>query len=393
MRKNKMLLEITSADISGILQELSNAGIMLYHVKNRDTLSFTCAIRRADYKYIASRVKQRGDHCRVIQDNVFHITVRNLAERPVIGSCIMLLLFMTLFLQGRILFVEVEGNQNVPAALILEKANENGLRLGATRKRVRSEQMKNSLLEAIPDLQWAGINTKGCVAVISVEERSETAPKADDSQVASVIAARDGRVISCIVAQGNPMCSAGQAVKEGQVLVSGYIDAGITVRAVKAEAEVLAQTIRTTDVLTPEYCVKRQDKKTSTMKISLLIGKKLINFNNGSGIPGDRCVKMYSRKYMTLPGGRVLPIALVITHSEQYAIYDEPVAEADADKMLQDTAYDYTLSQMVSGQILHAEEIFRRKGNAFFLSGEYICSEMIGRIRYEESIYRDGKDE
>lgn len=32
--------------------------------------------------------------------------------------------------------------------------------------------MKNALLSAIPELQWAGVNTYGCRAVISVRERT-----------------------------------------------------------------------------------------------------------------------------------------------------------------------------------------------------------------------------
>ena len=37
---------------------------------------------------------------------------------------------------------------------------------------IRSEKVKNSLLQRIPQLQWAGINTDGCVAVISVREKT-----------------------------------------------------------------------------------------------------------------------------------------------------------------------------------------------------------------------------
>ena len=392
MSRNRIKLEITSADIASLLSDLTNVGILLFDIKHTGDISFLCTIRRKDYGFVIQRIKQRGDHFRVVREAYLYSVINRLLHRPVFIVCLALLAVLSAYVPGRILFVEVSGNRAVPTALILEKANENGVRLGAKRKKVRSEQVKNDLLAAIPELQWAGINTSGCVAVISVEERCAPMKMLEEAQVANVVAVRDGRVISCVVSQGNPMCCVGDAVKAGQVLVSGYIDMGIKVRAVKAKAEILAQTIRSMDIITPATYAKRYEKTESGVKISLLIGKKLINFNNDSGISGSTCVKMYSRKYMTLPGGRTLPLGLLIVRCDQYTVDNDSLTAASAEDLVKKASADYLKKQMVCGQILQSNEVFRNCSDLYMLSGEYICSEMIGKTANEERIYRNGKN-
>ena len=82
----------------------------------------------------------------------------------VIGLCLLLLLVC--ILPTRVLFMRVEGNESIPENLILEAAEDCGIRFGASRSAVRSEKVKNGILSRISELQWVGVNTKGCIAVI-----------------------------------------------------------------------------------------------------------------------------------------------------------------------------------------------------------------------------------
>ena len=62
--------------------------------------------------------------------------------------------------------------------------------------------------------------------------------------VGSIVASRDGVITSITTTKGTPLCKAGQAVKAGQILISGYTDCGISIRADPAEGEVFAETYR-----------------------------------------------------------------------------------------------------------------------------------------------------
>jgi hypothetical protein len=242
--------------------------------------------------------------------------------------------------------------------------------------------VKNALLEAMPQLQWAGVNTKGCVAVITVKER----PLAKESQIAgevsSIVASRDGIIEECTVIRGSPACKPGQAVRAGETLISAYTDCGLTIRAGRAEGEVYAQTERSLEVISPSEYLFRREEGSVTKKYSLLIGKNRINFYKGSGISDTSCVKMYSAYYVTLPGGFVLPLAFV---TESWTDCTLSAGSADQPE-LAFFAQEYLTEQMNAGRILSGTESLTVSEGTFQLMGHYRCLEMIGIRKNEEIV-------
>lgn len=316
---------------------------------------------------------------------------RRLLGRPVLLTGMLLLLTLVLVLPTRVLFIEVEGNSHIPARQILEAAESCGIRFGVSRREVRSERMKNALLAAIPDLQWAGINTSGCTAVISVRERTTPDAQTEENFVSSIVASRDGVISEMTVLQGNGICKVGQAVKAGQVLVSGYTDCGICIRATRAKAEIYADTRRDLTAIMPCAYVQRGQIVRSEKKYSLIIGKKRINFDKGSGISDSSCVKMYEETYVTLPGGFRLPVILV---TEEWIWYDEAAVTMEqetAAAVLTESAGHYLSGLMVAGSVNQRAESVVADDGCYRLYGAYACTEMICKTRIEESLENYGK--
>lgn len=378
-------LTLTSADPSAALTAFNSAGIVLHNVqKDEDDLRVRFFIRRQDYKKLCGIVKRRGDTLGPVKRNGLYWIGKGLLRRPVLLCGIVLLLFLVLFLPTRIFFFRVEGNVTVPTKLILEKCAQYGIAFGTSRKEVRSERLKNAILEAIPELQWAGINTSGCTATISVRERSIPDETEKEHGVSSIAASRDGIITECTVIRGSAACQIGQAVRAGQVLISGYTDCGISIRAEQAEGEVYAQTQHELTAKMPSEFTERVGNSTEIIKYSLIIGKKRINLYKGSGISDASCVKMYSENYITLPGGFQLPVAIV---TEVWTYFDEEISvlsEEQATVVLSDFVKHYLPGQMVAGQILDKQESILPAEGVFCLEGKYACLEMIGVMRSEE---------
>ena len=304
----------------------------------------------------------------------------------------MLLLYASLYLPSRVLFVTVEGNETIPAQLILEKAQDCGIRFWAQRREVRSERMKNALLEALPELRWAGINTYGCTAVISVSERAVQTERQTELSVSSILASRDGVITAVTATQGNLLCREGQAVKAGDMLISGYQDCGITIRAVRAEGEVFAQTNRDLQVLSPMDWSVRVGDRGVARKYSLIFGKKRINLWKGSGISDASCVRMYEEYYITLPGGFHLPVRVGVECVMDVCTVDEVYPEDEAVAMLTDFAERYLKQQIVAGRITQSHIQATCDGAICRLTGNYFCVEMIGTLRHNEIGEYNGKD-
>ena len=386
-------VKITAASPTDILTAVNAAGITLRNIDYIDELSVEADISRFCLQQLKTISNTRGGCIEVRWKQGIYWGFIGLFHRPILIAGMLLLFVLSIYLPGRILFVQVEGNSAVKDHTVLEQAEKCGVYFGAPRRGIRSEKVKNTLLASIPELQWTGVNTYGCVAVISVKERSVAEERESMEGVTSIVAARDGVILQSTVTQGNALCKVGQAVKEGQILVSGYTDYGICVKGTRAQAEIYAQTLREMEAIALAPTGVRTEIVKKETRYSLLIGKKLINFFKDSGISDATCAKMYSIRYLTLPGGFLLPVAL---RTEELTYYRQQTA-SDALEDHFDWLYSYSesylQSNMVAGKILRSDVSVELQDGICSLNGKYACSEMIGRVRNEEITQNNGKND
>lgn len=384
-------VELTSAEVHRSLQRISESGIHLYQIQGINDLTFRFWIRRVDYRRVKAIADKLGDSCELKSKTGLYWSVKSLKNRKVLVSGLLVLAVLTVYLPRRIFFVQVEGNNSVPVQMILEKASQCGIGFGASRRDVRSEKMKNALLSAIPQLQWAGVNTKGCVAVISVREKTAAEDEGAPPSVSRIVASRDAVIVGCTVEQGNAVCKVGQAVKAGELLVSGYTDCGISIKATRSLAEVYGQTSRSLHAVMPADSIVRTGITSQQKKYGLIIGKKRINFYTDSGILGESCGKMSTVNYLTLPGGFVLPVALVTEVWTDYHHEVSTVPEDRAEIGLSDFADNYLMQQMLAGRVLRRHIQYSCENRVYALEGNYACIEMIGREQSEETLGNYGE--
>jgi len=376
--------ELVSADLTGVMTALNDRGIPIFSASQRDDVTLRLGVRRKDWPVVLNLCEKRGEAIRILHRRGLYWTASRSLHRPVLTVGLAVLLGLILYLPSRVLFVQVEGNASVPTNRILEAAENCGIRFGAFRRQVRSERVKNALLEALPQLQWAGVNTKGCVAVISVRERADSQEPEARGFVSGIVAAREGIVTSCTATRGNMLCAPGQAVQAGQLLISGYTDCGLSIRATGAEGEIYAQVRADTQVLTPATYRVRGAVTESHRNYSLLIGKKRINLWKDSGIWDATCGRIYEEYYITLPGGFTLPIGIAVEEITLAPLTPGELPSGAADTLLKEFAPRNLLASMVAGKILSREETVSRDGDVYALAGEYVCTEMIGRVQREQ---------
>ena len=376
-------VQMVSVELNELLYYLSCQGIVFYNIDYIDSLTARVTVDRHMLKLLRRSADKKGVSIEILRKSGLYWMLKSIKSRPIVVLSCMLILALTVYLPAFVLFVEVEGNGKISTSLILEKAEICGIDFGAARRDVRSEHIKNKLLSELPELQWAGVNTFGCRAVISVKEGGNQSVQQSGNCVSSIVAARDGVIESCTTTKGTQLCKAGQVVKKDEILISGYTDCGIKIRATQAEGEVFAQTYRNLTVVVPLNGFNKGESYRTETKFSLIIGKKRINFFKGSGIYDTTCVKMYKEVPLTLPGELKLPVTLVVEH---WIFYDQSGVTVDREYALDAAssfAEAYIQGNMISGRILNSTMTTEQTENLLILHGNYLCSEMIGRIRYE----------
>ena len=374
-------LSLTSADPPKALTEIRSLGVSVSGIQYVDDLCLHMTVSGKGWKRIEVYAAKKGWDARVLHRQGLIWSVAGLTRRPVLVVGIAFLMLLSLLLPGRILFVQVEGNQAVPTNYILEAAAKQGICLGASARELRSERIKNALLADIDQLQWLGVNARGCVAVISVRERQSQPQEEQTGSLSHLVAKTDGIIQSVTVTKGTPLCKIGEAVVRGQTLISGYTDLGIRLQATRAKGEVFALTQRKITAVTPVDYQTRGDLTGTDEKYALLIGNKRINFYKSSGILDASCARIYSVWYMTLPGGFRLPVGIVKETWMQY----ETAACRSVNLDLAAAAREYLLSQLTDGQILVSNTGLQSDDAVQILNGTYVCREMIAQIQIEEN--------
>lgn len=382
----KVTLRVVSADIAYLLRSVDKENIPIQQVKRIDDLTVELQVKRSMDQRLRTILRKHGVEVNTIRRKGIYWKIRALIRRPVLLCTLTLLLMAGLYLPTRIFFLKVEGNTSIPSKMILEAAAEAGITFGASAREVRSEKIKNALLERIPQLQWAGINTSGCVATISVREGKPDRTPGNIPTVSSIVAVRDGIICDMTVTGGNPVCKVGQAVSAGQVLISGYQNYEQSIHATRSTGEIYASTVHKIDAVMPAKFTFRGQQTQEIKKISVIFGKKRINFYSGSGILDSSCVKMYEENYVTLPGGFQLPIRIV---TETWITCQQQVSKATLEQntqLLSVLARRYLKDQMIAGTLLSENEQFSEQEGVLCLTGEFGCIEMIGREQIEEII-------
>jgi similar to stage IV sporulation protein len=380
----KIEITLSSANLSQTLANIQKRGFTIFDISWIDEYSVRFTVRKREQKKLESLLKNRGDKIHIRQLATPASGVFGLVKRPFFIGLILLLFFMTLWLPSRVFFISVEGTTTVPEQRIVEEINQAGIRFMSSRRAIRSESVKNDLLENLPQLQWVGINTYGCRAIIKVRERSQIAIQQETHQISSIVAARDGVVRNILVERGTAQCQVGQVVRKGQLLVSGYTDCGIYLQGTRAKAEIFADTVRKVSINLPcEYTV-RSDCTDVQKKYSVIIGKNRINLYKGSGISGVTCAKIYEEKYITLPGGFVLPLGIGVEKIYDYQTESQIISYDQ--QVLSEIASSYMKREIQSGRIISSDVLFECNETNCSLTEIFYCYEMIGMTYIEERV-------
>lgn len=385
--EDRLEIQINSADMMLVLKNLNRQGVYLEEITWIDPLTITGSVLHRDLPAIKQILSSRGDSYTIRRRYGVRNIIRKFWKRPVLSVGVCLLLAIVVTLPTRILFVRVEGNQTVADNLIIESAAKHGIYFGASREKIRSERIKNVLLQELPDLQWIGVNTAGAVAVIQVEERhSNEQPETEGVSYTNIIARKDGIIYSGTVLSGNALFSVGEAVKAGQTLVSGYTDHGLKIVISNAEAEIYAQTKENITLVYPTGYLTKTATSGSMKRYSLQIGKNFINLYKDSGISPIGCDKMYVEKKMVLPGGFTLPISLWVEQITLRKMAVQTAGNTVEHAFLEKLSDSYILQHTVAGEILSRHSTFEAQDGRIEVSSQYICLEMIGQKQNQEFI-------
>ena len=285
------------------------------------------------------------------------------------------LFFLVLnLLSSTIWNIEINGLDTLTETRVMQALETVGVTYGVRRASINTNNVRHQLILELPELSWAAVNLKGSTAVIELKE-ALTTPDPNDKTPQNLRAAREGVIIAYTVSEGRPTVQVGDAVRTGDLLVSGTVELNTGVTELKHSAGiVMALTEREL-----EY------KATYEQRITLRTGRRqtrrVLSFFNLQlplylGSVSYAYQKEQRVNHLTVDGVR-LPLWLASADffeiREQTEIIDRAAAEALAfDKLAALEQTELAGISIIERQLkTYADE------QGIRLVGRYICEENI----------------
>lgn len=301
--------------------------------------------------------------------------LQKLKRRPLLVIGLLLAMLLPFLLQRYVWAVEIRGEDPGVDHRIRQILQENGVGFGTVGEGLDSQQIKLKMLSQLPELGWMAVNRRGGkLTVLYLMANPEA--EIGTPTAANLVALRDAVITDFTVLEGMRLFSSGDAVRKGQLLVSGFEDYGLCLRAVQAEGEIYGETWRSGTVLSPA----KQKGKTYTgrewTEYVCIIGRKRINLCGSSGISTTTCDKIISEFILRLPELE-FPLRIQKIRHREYTLSEVPIVPAMAEAALEQRWQESIRQQMVAGTILQTERSFLAGEHYFTLHIRSRCHEMI----------------
>ncbi len=196
-----------------------------------------------------------------------------------IAGAVIFVLFLKI-MSDFIWIIDITGNENVEKSEILSACKEIGIKEGLHKSKIHTKTDRERLLLKLDSLAWASLNIEGSRLTVNVSESKKNEKPLPFSNLKS---SADGIIKKIDIVSGNCVVKTGDAVKKGDVLVSGVIEKLSGTHFVRSAGTIIAETKRSITIKgkykTEKTLENGKHKSKSvleifTLKIPLFLGQE-----------------------------------------------------------------------------------------------------------------------
>lgn len=207
------------------LEKLINMGVSrglyLWDIKWLDSGKVRIKVRLNGIKALRHIARRTQCHFKITGKGGIPFRIARVRKQKILLAGAVLSVILIYMMSSFIWFIDIKGNEKVPAEKIRMVAEQAGLGMGTFKQGLNKDGIEKFIRNEIPEAAWIGIKITGTKAVIEIAEKV-IIPPADNSP-ANIVARKIGLVKEILVLSGKPSVKEGDMVKEGDILISGSI--------------------------------------------------------------------------------------------------------------------------------------------------------------------------
>lgn len=287
------------------------------------------------------------------EGGLFHLFYRRRRRAGLwIGSLLALLL---LVLSTRFVWdVRVRGNETLEQGEVEAVLSACGFGVGSYIPAVKTEVLETRVTLVSDRIAWISVVLDGTVARVQILENHPAPEEPAVTRPANLVATADGQIESIELLRGNCLVHVGQAVRRGELLVSGLYDSQtVGYRYTRAAGRVIARTEREISVRIPHVTLQRDYGEEKILEIEVIFFGFSIKIYKSTGNLPTTCDIIKTETVPEPLGLSDLPLSWRVTRARPYVEREVTLtpeealglAEAELEGELSSLSRDATLLQ------------------------------------------------
>lgn len=204
--------------------------------------------------------------------------------------------------------IQIEVQDNEKFENIEQDLEEVGLKVGKAKSEIDTKEIMNKLRLKRDDIAWVGMELKGTNMIVKLVKADKKPEIVDDSEYCNIVSDKEGIITKINVQNGTANVKVGDTVKEGMVLVNGWMEGKYTgVRYVHAKAEIEAKIWYTENITIPYNATETIETGGEEVNYGIKLNNFEINFPKGVSkfefydtIKEEKKFKLFSDFYLPI---------------------------------------------------------------------------------------------
>ncbi len=289
------------------------------------------------------------------------------------GVCagIVVFLVINILMSQFIWQIDVSGNSKLKESDIILACEEFGITTGIHREGIDTYDAAQKLALAFENIAWVSFNIEGSKLTVNISEATDS----DEAEAIprNIIASYDGVVKRMEVTAGTKNVVVNQAVRKGDLLVSGVVDNGDKTHFVCADGLVSAQTRRSfIETIDKTFTSKNNKGDFETRRVFEFFGIKIPLYLQGVDNKADT---FFTRNRVIMFGGE-LPIAVstrafILTENSDVEISSEQAVNIALNNIAK------KIRALPIDRVFNYDVSVKESESSFVVTIETICDENI----------------
>ncbi len=370
-------VELRAAEPELLLERCRERGMRFWRIRPLDGCTMQMELWQRDLPELRRRTEESGGELEILELKGGSRCRSMLRRRRALLLGLLAAALLSLISSAFVWQVQVQGCRNLSSGRVLRALADCGVAPGSFRPGIRTELVRSRMLSELPELEWMTVNISGSRATVLVREREKRPEILEPERPGEIRASRSGIVEKVTVLNGRALVQPGDAVLEGELLVSGDLESLLgESRSVRAMAEIRAETWHELTAVCPLEMLRTREPQGGRSGFSLQIGKKRLIFWPSSGKGLDECDTIVHEYNLGVEGLFSTPLSLIVRQDRQRS---PAGGEKDRTEEMKEGLLRL-LEERIDGEVLETSFSAGRSDGLLVVTLRARCSENIAQL-------------